>query len=168
MEYADRQKTTYVRSSEANVVPFPSLPASTLQKSIAKEYWMMATSKPTFVIVPGAWHQSSCYETLANHLEAFNFSVLIATHPSLNSAESLTATSAQDTEAVRNVLLPLIEDQAKNVMLVTHSYGGVSGSGAAHGLSTVSRAKAGKKGGVVGICFRLSRTRRWEYGWIAR
>ncbi|TVY50477.1 hypothetical protein LCER1_G006877 [Lachnellula cervina] len=111
----------------------------------------MAEFKPTFLIVPGAWHPSSCYKTLAAHLKAAQFPVLIATHPSLNSAEPSTATTTQDAQAVREILLPLIDDQGKNIVLLTHSYGGVSGSAAAYGLSTASRAKAGKKGGILGI-----------------
>lgn len=112
----------------------------------------MSPSNPIFIIVPGAWHPSSSYEILANHFKAANLIVLIAHHPSLNSAEPLSVTCTQDAEAVRDVFLPLIEE-GNDVVLVVHSYGGITGSGAAYGLSKSSRAKAGKKGGVVGIVY---------------
>jgi len=113
----------------------------------------MSISRPIFIIVPGAWHAPSSYEILANHLKATNATVLIAAHPSLNSAQPLTVTCTQDADTVRKLFLPLIEDEEKDVVLVAHSYGGVSGSGAAYGLSKFSRAKAGKRGGVIGIVF---------------
>lgn len=115
----------------------------------------MATFKPIFVIVPGGWHPSSCYEVLAAHLKSANFTTLIASLPSLNSAQPLTATCTKDAEAIRQVLLPLI-DEGKEVVLVNHSYGGIPGSGAAHGLSKVSRSKAGKDGGIIGIVYITS------------
>jgi predicted alpha/beta hydrolase family esterase len=112
----------------------------------------MSSSKPTFLIVPGAWHPSSAYQLLADQLNTSNFTAVIATHPSLNSKEPLSATSAQDTQVVRAILLSLL-DKTEDVVLVAHSYGGVSGSGAAHGLSKISRVNAGKRNGVIGIVY---------------
>ncbi|EPE30397.1 alpha/beta-Hydrolase [Glarea lozoyensis ATCC 20868] len=110
----------------------------------------MSVSKPTFLIVPGAWHPSSAYQILADQLNAANCTAVIATHPSLNSKEPSSVTCAQDAQAVRSVLLSLL-DKNEDVVVVAHSYGCVTGSGAAYGLSKASRAKAGKRSGVIGI-----------------
>ena len=112
----------------------------------------MSVSKPTIIIVPGAWHAPSSYDKLAEELKAANFTALIASHPSLNSKDPKSVSCTQDTAAVRSILLPLL-DKGEDVVLVAHSYGGVSASGAAHGLSKVSRAKAGKESGVLGIVY---------------
>lgn len=93
----------------------------------------MSVSKLIFIIVPGAWHPSSSYEILGNHLKAANLIVLIAHHPNLNSAQPLSVTCTQDAEAVRNVFLPLSEE-GKDVVLVAHLYGGITRSGAAYGF----------------------------------
>ena len=55
----------------------------------------------------------------------------------------------QDIESNQKMLLHFIE-KGEDVVLVAHSYGGISASGAAYVLSELSRLKADKKGGVSG------------------
>ena len=45
----------------------------------------------------------------------------------------------------------LIDADEKEIMLVCHSYGGIPGRGAGHGLIKIARAKEEKKGGVTGM-----------------
>ena len=49
--------------------------------------------------------------------------------------------------ATRKVLSKVLE-YGKDILLLCHSYGGVVGSCAVEGLSTVEREKEGKRGGV--------------------
>ena len=113
----------------------------------------MATPKPTFVIVPGAWHPPSCYDTIVSHLRAAGYPTLVASLPSLNAREPATATCTADAESVRRQVLPLIENEGKDVLLVSHSYGGIPAGGAALGLSKSTRTKDGHRGGIIGMVY---------------
>lgn len=110
--------------------------------------------KPTVLLVPGAWLRSSTYHAFLNLLQAAGYPTLYASYPSLDPADPFTADCAADSLSVRaKVLLPLIEAQGKDVVLVMHSYGGIPGSVAAHGLDKVQRMKEGRQGGVLGLIF---------------
>ena len=115
----------------------------------------MATSdtKPHVFIVPGAWHPASAYRQFQEQLESSGYPTFTATLPSVGSSSPTTATCSEDTNFVRRQLLPLIENEGKDVLLLTHSYGGIAGAGAAHGLSKTTRTQEGKKGGVIGLIY---------------
>jgi pimeloyl-ACP methyl ester carboxylesterase len=49
-----------------------------------------------------------------------------------------------------------LADQGKDVVLVTHSYGGVVGTEASKGLSKSERTEAGKDGGLVRLVYLTS------------
>ena len=62
------------------------------------------------------------------------------------------ADAATDTSFIlRNYLIPLIEIEEKDVVIVMHSYSGIPGSGAATGLGKATRKQEGRKGGLVGL-----------------
>ena len=111
------------------------------------------TTKPTVLIVPGAWHKPSAYSQLATHLEAAGFPIATVSLPGVNPPNPKEATCARDTESVRERLTSLIESDGKDVVVVAHSYGGVPAGGAAHGLSKTSRSQDGKSGGVLGLIY---------------
>lgn len=114
----------------------------------------MVATKPTILLIPGAWFQTSTYDLFISHLQQLSFPTAYATYPSLNPSQPATADAAHDTETVlRESLLPLIENEGKEVVIVMHSYGGVPGSSAARGLGKVQRVGEGKKGGVVGLIY---------------
>lgn len=52
------------------------------------------------------------------------------------------------------VLLPLIEEQRKDVLLYLHSYAGFPGSAAIKGLSKAEPLGTGKNGGVIGLIYQ--------------
>lgn len=110
--------------------------------------------KPTVLLVPGAWLRPSTYDALLNLLQDTGYPTLYASYPSLNPADPFTAHCAADSLSVREkVLLSLVEAQGMDVVLVMHSYGGIPGSVAAHGLDKVQRMKEGRQGGVLGLIF---------------
>ena len=113
----------------------------------------MTTSRPTIVIVPGAWHPTAAYEPFVNALDTAGYSALTVKLPSLNSQDPQKESCSADAEAVRQEILPLIEKQEKDIVVLCHSYGGIPGGGAAYGLSKASRVKHGQKGGVVGLVY---------------
>ena len=109
----------------------------------------MTAPKPTFLLVPGAWHHSSCYNPLLQELSAAGYPAEAVDLPSFDPSEQpSTLTCANDAEAVRQKLLSMIQ-QKKHVIVVTHSYGGIPGGCAAHGLMPITR----EKGGVIGLVY---------------
>jgi hypothetical protein len=113
---------------------------------------MAIDNKPTFVIVPGAWHPSSCYETLIERLSRSGYPVEIVDLPSLDPTDIEDTTCGKDAQVVNKKLLSLVEE-GKQVIVVPHSYGGIPGGAGAHGLGIQTREKEGKKGGVIGLIY---------------
>ena len=93
----------------------------------------------TIVIVPGAWHPASLYENLVSRLQAAGYGAIVAVYPSCDSQSPKTATCDQDAKAIRQRCLSLMEDESKDILLVCHSFGGIPGGAAAHGLSKGER-----------------------------
>lgn len=113
----------------------------------------MASSKPTVVMVPGAWHPPALYETMATALQKAGYTSVTASLPSLDPKDPQATSCSADADAVRQYILRLIETDEKDVVVLCHSYGGIPGGGAAHGLSKTSRTQQGLKGGVVGLVY---------------
>ncbi len=113
----------------------------------------MSTPKPTIVIVPGAFTSSSAYDTLVTQLHEAGYLATVTPLPSFNSAEPSKATCSADAAAIRQRILPLIEKEGRELIMLCHSYGGIPGGGAAAGLSTMTRAREGLEGGVLGLAY---------------
>ncbi|KAK1470310.1 hypothetical protein CCUS01_06412 [Colletotrichum cuscutae] len=107
----------------------------------------MSTTKPTFVLAPGAWHKETCYSPAQQLLESRGYPVEAVEYPSVG-AEPPTKGLTDDANAVRAVLQRLA-DESKEIVLVVHSYGGLVGANAVEGLGYKQRIKEGKKGGVI-------------------
>ena len=113
----------------------------------------MASSHQSFLIVPGAWHQPGMYEKLVTSLKGAGCSAVVGSLPSCDAQDPQKVTCSTDAEAIRKQIMHLTEADAKEIVVVCHSYGGIPGAGAAHGLSKIARAKEGKKGGVTGLVY---------------
>lgn len=108
-------------------------------------------TKPTFLIVPGAWHQPLHYKTLIATLIGNGYETTIVDLP--NSTRGPPYLPYQsDVDAVSK-LLNFQVNAGKEVIMVMHSYGGVCGSAAIQGLTKTARKAAGKKGGVIGLVY---------------
>lgn len=106
--------------------------------------------KPFFVIVPGASQNPAHYGYLSHLLQLAGFPVFTALLPSVGNGQ---ATAEGDTKYVRDsMLIPVLEHEEHDVILVMHSYSSVPGSAAAMGLGKKERAAKGKKG-VIGQIF---------------
>ena len=114
----------------------------------------MAATKPTILLIPGAWSHPSTYDVFISHLQHLSFPIAYVPYPSLNPSHPAPTDAAHDVKTVlQKSLLPLIQNEGKDVVIVMHSYGGVPGSSAARGLSKVQRSKKGENGGVVGLIY---------------
>ena len=113
----------------------------------------MGRSHPSFLVVPGAWHQPEAYEKLVTSLETAGYSAHATSLPSCDTQDPENATCSADAEAVRKAILRSIDAGGNDLVVVCHSYGGIPGGGAAYGLNKTARAKDGKEGGVIGLIY---------------
>lgn len=110
----------------------------------------MPIPKLTLFLVPGAWHPNTYYAPLSTKLTAAGFSIQLASLPSLNPTPPDTnVTCTTDALALRAQLIRLIED-GNDVVVVSHSYGGIPAGGAAVGLAKKDR---NEKSGVLGLIY---------------
>lgn len=110
----------------------------------------MNQKKPTFVLVPGAFHLHSCLDQVITELHAADYETRTGTLRSVNNAA---ASLSDDVTFIREeLLLPLIET-GKDVVVVFHSYAGVPGSAAIRGLSKSERDSKGQVFGIIGLIY---------------
>lgn len=112
-------------------------------------------SKPSIVIIPGAWQKPAAFRGIVERLEAAGYPTVHVPLPTVGGTETPLAGLDDDVAAVRAVVTPLVEDEGRDVVLIGHSSGGISMSAVAEGLDAASRraAGAGKSGGVVRCIF---------------
>jgi hypothetical protein len=109
----------------------------------------MASTRPFIVIVPGASQNPAHYGYFSHLLLSAGYPVLTALLPSVGAAGKVTV--QDDAEYVRNkMLIPVLDYEERDVVMLMHSYSSVPGSAAANGLGKAERAAAGKKTGVIG------------------
>ncbi|KAF2157078.1 hypothetical protein K461DRAFT_273197 [Myriangium duriaei CBS 260.36] len=110
------------------------------------------SSEPIFVLVPGFWHPGKCYQQLIDQVQQRGYDALALDNPSSGLTKPESKTVLDDAQNARSTIVKLI-DQGRDVVVITHSYGGAPGGIAAQGLSKKDRQLAGKTGGVVGLVY---------------
>lgn len=113
---------------------------------------MAPSSKPVFVLVQGATNTPSQYAYLQHLLLSQGYGALSALLPTVGATSPVTA--EDDAEYIRSrMLLPLLDMEGRDVIMISHSYGGMPASAAARGLGKADRAAEGKTTSVLGqIC----------------
>lgn len=109
---------------------------------------MSPATKPTIVLVHGAWHSVDCFDLLRGELHKGGWPTEAPAHPSPGANSSTTVGTAENAAAIRKVLQRLC-DEGKEIVVVAHSYGGATSSCAVEGLGSKQRAAAGQHGGVL-------------------
>ncbi len=105
----------------------------------------MTTTKPTILLIPGAWHKPTHYSALRDELEKNSYPTTCHGLPSIDCSDASQHTAQTDADFIRaQLLLPLLEE-GKRVIVAMHSYGGLPGSAAAYGLSEEERRGKGKQ-----------------------
>ncbi|KAH7370556.1 Alpha/beta hydrolase fold-1 [Rhexocercosporidium sp. MPI-PUGE-AT-0058] len=107
----------------------------------------MSSSKPTIVIAPGAWQLPVGFSGFVSLLRGAGYATELVGYPSVGGTGSPLPGLAEDVAATRAALKKVL-DEGKQALLLCHSYGGVVGSCAVEGYSSIKREKEGKKGGV--------------------
>lgn len=115
---------------------------------------MPSSKTPVLVLVPGAFGTPAGFNQLLPFLERASVTTYPGAYPSCDPPDPAAATCARDIASLRdNVLVPLLDEQQRDVVLLAHSYGGVVGGAAAKGLDVRTRGAQGKTTAVVGLIY---------------
>ncbi|KAB8298130.1 hypothetical protein EYC80_001886 [Monilinia laxa] len=90
------------------------------------------TTKPTLILVPGAWHRAEIWTQVASLLEKQHYKCVSLDLPS--TAGDSTKGLYDDIHAVRNAILAETT-LGRDVVLIVHSYGAAVGQSALRGLT---------------------------------
>lgn len=103
--------------------------------------------KPVLVLVPGAWHPPSAFGPFTKYLESKGYLVDPVALQSVDADPPLHNFDAD----VQHIAAAVEKhaDAGRDVILLTHSYGGNPGSSASKGLLKSQREAAGKSGGII-------------------
>ncbi|KIW17009.1 hypothetical protein PV08_04200 [Exophiala spinifera] len=108
-------------------------------------------TKPVILLVPGAWHEPSCFSPLASYLVNHGYTVEGISLPSVDSSPPQPNFDG-DVAAVASTIRKHA-DQGSEIVVFFHSYGGIPGSSACRGLLKSDREARGKAGGVTHLIF---------------
>jgi pimeloyl-ACP methyl ester carboxylesterase len=108
-------------------------------------------SKPIFVLLHGAWHTPRCWARLVSELDKAGYESVAPALPSSGSTPP-TPDWAEDVATIRKTVSDLIEKQ-RDVVVVMHSFSGMTGGTALDGLDKESRTSKNLKGGVVRLVY---------------
>ena len=115
---------------------------------------MSSAKLPVIVIVPGAFGTPQGFEKLLPYLTKAGYTTHPGSYPSCNPSDPAKVSSSQDIAFLRDhVLLPLLNEQGKDVVIIAHSYGGVVAGGAAKELAKGTRRAQGRSTGVIGLIY---------------
>jgi pimeloyl-ACP methyl ester carboxylesterase len=107
----------------------------------------MSQSKPTILIVHGAWHHPAYLQSLIKALQEREYDVSCPHLPTCNNAVPPNKTLGDDVRLIRDTAIELA-DEGKEIVALMHSYGGIVGTDALAEVSFQIRSKSGLKGGV--------------------
>lgn len=113
-------------------------------------------AKPVFVLVPGTSGPAPIYRQEIAKFNELGYEAETVQLPSVGRRDPLpAATMDEDAVAVRQVALKYL-GQGKDVIIITHSYGGIPGTEAVRGIAKKTREAHGLTTGVVRIIYVTS------------
>ena len=110
-------------------------------------------SKPTILLVGGAWHTAEYLRPLATTLEAAEYPVVALGLPSVG-ADPPKPDFGDDIAIIRSTVSDLISE-GKRVVAVLHSYGGIAGTEALQKFGDMPQTGAGAVLGLIYIATML-------------
>lgn len=113
-------------------------------------------SKPYIIIVPGSFSPPHFYSKIVDELSSHGYETTAIHLPSIGRRDPTPpATMADDAAYIQSVTSKLA-DEGKEIIMVTHSYGGICGTESLKGLAKADREAAGKKGGISRVLYVTS------------
>ena len=109
--------------------------------------------QPVIAIVPGAWHTPAHFTPFCQCLKQQGYESVVRQLPSVGSEHPEQQDVAADVAFIREQVLEPLLQAGQDIVLLSHSYGGIPGGASATGLSKQERQAAGKPGGVAGLIF---------------
>src|ERR1700761_2736068 len=95
-------------------------------------------AKPTILFVPGAWHSPVHYEKIMKELEQHGYETEGVALATVDPRDPPNTDADSDVEVI-SAAVNRILSSGKNVVLVTHSYSGIPGQGAAYSFIKENR-----------------------------
>lgn len=110
-------------------------------------------SKPTFVLVHGAFHRPVVWDPVVSELDKAGYSAIAPGLPSSDPQRksSPVTDNSEDVATIRKAVSELVQEH--DVVVVMHSLGGLSGSDSLEGLDKQTCTSKGLKGGVIRLIF---------------
>ncbi|KAK2601830.1 hypothetical protein QQS21_004613 [Conoideocrella luteorostrata] len=108
-------------------------------------------TKPVFVLLHGAWHSPRCWDRLVAQLNQLGYSSVAPALPSSGTVPP-TPDWGQDIQVIRKTVSDLANHH-HDIVVVTHSFSGMTGGTALEGLDKETALASGFKGGVVRIVY---------------
>lgn len=113
-------------------------------------------AKPAVVVVNGSFCPELFYSDMKEEFSKAGYEAVVANIPSIGNGDRLpAATVAEDASHIHSITSKLA-NQGKDVVLMTHSYGGIPGTESAQGLAKKEREAVGKVGGIVRLIYMTS------------
>ena len=114
----------------------------------------MTSKKPTIVLVPSSFFPSALvwHETI-DILHKAGYDAIAVELPSIGPPSTAPAKTMLDDAAQIHGIVEHLANNGKDVVLVTHSYGGVPGTQSVNGVSRKERSEQGKEGGVSAVVY---------------
>ncbi|KAF2662670.1 alpha/beta-hydrolase [Lophiostoma macrostomum CBS 122681] len=109
-------------------------------------------SKPTILFVTGSFASPNFYDNIVKLVTDKGYEIQVVQLRTVNKKPGALPTMYDDASYIA-ALATELADQGKDVVLMSHSYGGTPATQAMEGLSKSARAKEGKKGGVVRLAY---------------
>ncbi|KAK6207357.1 hypothetical protein LQW54_007184 [Pestalotiopsis sp. IQ-011] len=120
---------------------------------------MGSIGRPSVLIVPGACSTPGFYEPFVAAVREKGYEIETVHIPSTNyegRIKGVQAPSMSDDVAMVQARIAELADAGKDVVLMTHSYGGTPGTQSVEGFGKKERQSRGLKGGVVGLAYMCS------------
>lgn len=114
-------------------------------------------SKPSILFVPGSFTPGHAYNNLVENVAARGYDMRALQMPSVRlETESPAARkppSMYEDAAFIASQVEALADQGRDVIIISHSYGGVPATECVKGLAKDARQKLGKRGGIVRLAY---------------
>ncbi|OTA95527.1 hypothetical protein M434DRAFT_379781 [Hypoxylon sp. CO27-5] len=107
-------------------------------------------SQPVFILLHGAWHSPRCWNTLIAELNKSGYQAIAPALPSTGSTPP-TPDWSEDVETIRQTVSELVQEH--DVVVVAHSFSGMTAGTALEGLDKQTCVSKGFKGGVIRLIY---------------